>query len=188
MNRKWIVIWLAVFSAVFCSERLAAGSLAMQVGAGVLSATNGADSPYLSCGASVAIDVYSTSALSLALDTEVWAAFGSYQEGYLQTIPVLLGMRAAFFPSSPLRLYAAGGAGVCITKYTVTRLVYVFPFFFTEETVEEETSSPLACMIGGGAQLSLGGNYIGLDYRFLIVPDDPRLSGHLISVGYGFRF
>jgi hypothetical protein len=162
---------------------------ALRICIGALNMVNlGEESLHPACGMTATFDIFSTSQLSLALGSEIWTTFGSYQDGDLETIPILAGVRASLFPSNPLRLYGTGCAGVCISKYTVSETTWVPPFFFEETNKTEETDSSFAYEIGGGAELVFGGRSFSIDYRYLVVPADAKLGGHLLCVSYGFHF
>ena len=103
------------------------------------------------------------------------------------TLPVLACMRATLFPSAQVRLYGTAGAGICIAKYTVTHWTLVL--FFPTTNDSTETDAPMAAAVGGGVELMVGGgNTLSVDYRYLLVPGDARLGGHLVTMGYGLRF
>jgi len=123
---------------------------------------------------------------SIALDIECACTSGSYREGNLLTVPVLLGARWTMFPSSPARLYASAGAGPCFGTYSWTECE-LFVFFPVCER-HEQTDSSFALAAGGGVILGTGRRLFSIDYRYLAAPDDDRLGGHLLCLCLGFSF
>lgn len=186
MNHKWFFLLLVFFTGLVPCERAVAGGFAMSFGIGALSPTNSDNSTNLACAALFAFDVGTTEDLSFSIGSEVWAIFSSYQGGDLETVPILACVRTTLFPSSPVRLYGTAGAGVCIAKYTVTE--WEMFLFIPVENSKEETSSAFAVAFGGGVEFMFGRNLLSLDYRYLSVPGDARLGGHLITLSYGFCF
>jgi hypothetical protein len=82
---------------------------------------------HLATDMSVGFDVLSGKALALGLDFEAWVTAGSHGGAFLTTVPILFGLRATLFSSSPVRLYGTGGAGPGIVHSSVTT-TEIFPF------------------------------------------------------------
>jgi hypothetical protein len=146
---------------------------------------------HLAAGATITFDIPSRNPLALALDSEVWVTVGSYRGADLTTVPILFGLRAAMFSSSPVRLYGIGGAGLCIIRTSVTTVeVYPLPPFIFSNTEEEEIDCSFTYAVGGGIEF-IGARrrrLFSVDYRYLVAGSEGSLGGHLLCISYGFLF
>jgi len=147
---------------------------------------------HLAAGGIFTSDFLSREHLTLALDSEVWVTAGSYRGADLTTVPILFAVRAALFPSSPVRLYGAGGAGLCIitlTRVSDWQIMHpLIPIPYRETS--EETSVSLACAVGAGIEFvgASRNRLFSLDYRYWVAGRDTSLGGHLLCISYGFLF
>ena len=147
---------------------------------------------HLAAGGIFTSDFFSINHLTLALDSEVWVTAGSYRGADLTTVPILFGVRAALFPSSPVQLYGTGGAGLCIIKLTnVSDWQIMHPLIpIPYRETSEEISVSLAYAVGGGMEFvsARRSRLFSIDYRYFVAGRDASLGGHLLCFSYGFLF
>lgn len=191
MTRKGRLLLLLMATATLCTPGLFSDvrskvprCTAVWGGIGLLNSQATPDEPHLAALMMFTTEVASWRPASIALDIECGYTSGSYVEGHLQTAPILLGARWTMFPSSPARLYASAGAGLCFGTYSWTecKILLFFPVFETHE----QTYSSFALSAGGGIILGSGRRLFSIDYRYLAALDDERLGGHLLCLCLGF--